>query len=168
LNKNVVIAVVVILLLALIGGAGYYLLTKEESEETEEQTEESTEDSDASEEEDTGPIPFSEVGEDIMDAKENYSKFTFENGEGTCLEQDFPLDLIYTSDNVIETEDGSYMEDWTSVDFMGNIRFDELPLSTGSASCRIETSTTSDTASVTCEVDEVEVCTAVFDLFAYE
>jgi hypothetical protein len=169
MNKTVIIGVVLFVVLLIAGALGYYLVTKDNTtDETTEQTEESTEDSVTDTEENTGPIPFSEVGINIMDAKEEYSKFTFVNGEGTCLDQGFPLDLIYTSENVIKTEDGSYAEDMTMVDFMGYIRFDELPLSTGSASCTIETSSSSDTADVTCEVDEEEVCTAVFDLFAYK
>lgn len=113
----------------------------------------------------TGPVPFSKVGKGIMDATDDYDYFSFENGTGTCMAQNFPTDLVYGPGNYVNTLDGTYSEDLTMVDFLGRIRFDSLPLSTGSAACMIETSSSSDTASVSCSVDEVEVCTATFDVF---
>lgn len=118
-------------------------------------------------EEESGPIAFSKVGKNIMDANKEY-KFTFENGEGSCMNQNFPTDLVYGPGNVVKTEDGKYTEDMTSADFMGNVRFDEVPLSTGSASCLIKTSTQKDTADLSCSVNDKEVCTATFDLFAHK
>lgn len=114
-----------------------------------------------------GPISFSKIGIGIMDAKEKYSYFSFENGSGTCMEQGFPTNMIYTSENIVKTADNTYIEDYTSVDFMGYISFDSVPLSTGSASCLFETSLDSDIAKVDCRVDEVSVCTATFDLFGH-
>lgn len=157
-------------LIALVGVGGYFLFIKDDEsadDNDSEQTTDSEETTEEEAEEPTGPIPFSQVGINIMDADE-YSYFTFVNGGGTCMDQNFPLDMIYTSENVMKTQDGSYAEDMTAVDFMGNIRFDGLPLSTGSASCTMETSTNSDEATVTCKVDEAEVCTAMFDVFAYK
>ncbi len=115
-----------------------------------------------------GSIPFSRIGKGILDAKEDFPTFKFENGTGTCMDQGFPNDMIYSSENIVMTEDGSYSEDYTAVDFLGNIRFDGLTLSSGSAACMFETSADSDNATVSCSVDEVEVCTASFQFNAYE
>ncbi len=165
--KKYIVAIVILILIALAGLFSYKLLTKEKDEKETENNKVQSEETNQSED-DNGPIPFSKVGKNIMDAKDDYDHFTFENGEGTCLDQGFPTDLIYTSKNVIKTKDDSYIENWTMVDFMGVIRFDELPLLTGSASCKIETHTNQDRADLTCTVDNVEVCTASFDVFAYK
>ncbi len=114
-----------------------------------------------------GPVPFSDVKNDIMDAKESWDFFTFETAKGTCMEQGFPTNMRYTSGNVMRTEDGTYLEDWTSVDFTGTIRFDDLPLSTGKAACVMKTISGEDFAKVTCSVDEKEVCTATFTVMAH-
>jgi hypothetical protein len=103
-----------------------------------------------------------------MDAREDFKYFAFENGAGTCMDQGFPTDLTYGPDNYISTMDGTYGEDYTGVDFMGNISFGGLLLSTGSAYCVMSTSSDSDTSSVSCSVDDVEVCTADFDLFGIQ
>ncbi|MDQ6985127.1 MAG: hypothetical protein Q9M91_01085 [Candidatus Dojkabacteria bacterium] len=184
------LALVSVLILAVVAVGGYFLMSdsddkdknedetqQEEREENDVENEEESEsesaDSDIDEiEEDAvvameGPVAFSEIGLGIMDAADVYAYFTFENGVGNCMDQGFPTDLVYDSENIVKTEDGSYSEDWTSVDFSGRIRFDALPLSTGDASCVIETSSVSDQADVTCSVEEVEVCTATFDIFGY-
>jgi hypothetical protein len=121
-------------------------------------------------EETTGPVPFAEVGDDIMDAKANYKLFRFLEGEGTCMEMGFPTNLVYAAPNMIKTEDESYVEDMTMVDFTGRISFNELPLSTGNVACEAKTNTGVTTVKVTCssgEGDEKkEVCTASFKLYA--
>lgn len=158
-----------------IAGGGIFLATRnnnqnENNSENQAQTQEDStpqveEVEEGEMQEETGPVPFSEIGEGIMDAKENFSYFTFENGEGSCMAQGFPTDLIYDSSNMIKTLDESYADEWTSVDFLGNIRFNNLPLSTGKAVCQFETSSESDSASVSCSVDEVDVCSATFEIF---
>lgn len=178
MNKNLVLVVALVAVVALAGG-GIFLATRNNqnsessntnnSENSTQREEDSMAQVEEVEEEEmveeTGPVPFSEIGEGILDAKENFSYFTFENGEGTCMAQGFPTDFIYDSENIAKTLDGSYADEWTAVDFLGNIRFSGLPLSTGSADCMIETSSASDMADVSCSVDEVEVCTASFEIF---
>jgi len=56
----------------------------------------------------------------------------------------------------------------TMVDFMVTIKFYEMPLSIGKAACVINTTTGEDLASLTCSVDEQEVCTAIFKIMAYK
>lgn len=145
--------------------------TQTEQSNTDTSQQDDTDTEDSSDEElvvATGPVAFSAIGKGILDAKDSYSYFSFENGQGTCMEQGFPTNMIYDSENIVKTEDDTYMEDYTSVDFLGNIRFDTLPLSTGSADCLFETSLDSDVANLNCSVNEVSVCTATFDLFAHE
>jgi|GEM_PF-5185414 len=113
------------------------------------------------------PIAFSKVGKGILDAKDDYSMFTFKNGVGSCLSQGFPTDLVYDSENIAKTLDGKFMDDaTTSVDFAGNIGFRGLKLTTGDANCVASTSSSSDKADVKCSVGTVEVCTVSFDFFA--
>ena len=116
-----------------------------------------------------GPIAFADVGTDIMDAMDTYKIFRFTLGEGTCMEQGFPTNLVYAAPNMIKTEDEKYFENMTSVDFTGRISFNELPLSTGSAACEVKTAIGVTTAQVTCFVGEgdakKEVCTASFKLY---
>lgn len=172
-----VVALVAVVALA---GGGIFLATRNNNQnlnatateekklmQTEETQESSAQDEEVIEEEEemSGPIAFSEIGKGIMDAREDFQYFTFENGAGTCMDQNFPKDLIYGPDNYISTMDGTYGYDYTGVDFLGNISFGNLPLSTGSAYCVMSTSSDSNIASVTCSVDDVEVCTADFDLF---
>lgn len=117
----------------------------------------------------TGPIAFADVGMDIMDAMDTYKIFRFTQGEGTCMEQGFPTNLVYAAPNMIKTEDEKYFENMTAVDFTGRISFNELPLSSGSAACEVKTATGVTTAQVTCYVGEgdakKEVCKASFKLY---
>jgi len=116
--------------------------------------------------EETGPIVFADVGKGIMDAKEDFDHFTFEEWEGTCVDQEFPTNIIYTSANMIKTVDEEYVEDLTSVDFTGRIRFDEVPLTSGAAECTIKTTSGVTKAELTCSVEEEEVCTATMKVYA--
>jgi len=118
----------------------------------------------------TGPVPFADINTDVMDAYESY-KISFTQGEGTCMDQGFPTNLVYgPKNNIIKTEDEKYVEDMTAVDFTGTIRFNQLPLSTGSASCVMKTVKGINTANLTCSVTEAEVekevCTSTFKLTA--
>lgn len=121
-------------------------------------------------EEPAGPVAFADVGKNIMDAKKDYKLFRFLEGEGTCMEMGFPTDLVYAAPNMIKTEDESYVEDMTMVDFTGRISFNELPLSTGNVACEAKTTTGVTTVKVTCTSGEgeekQEVCTASFKLYA--
>lgn len=116
-----------------------------------------------------GPVAFADVGKDIMDAMDEYKLFRFTEGEGTCMEQGFPTNLVYAAPNMIKTEDEKYFENMTSVDFTGRISFNELPLTTGSAACEVKTATGITTAQVTCFNGEgdakKEVCKASFKLY---
>jgi hypothetical protein len=113
-----------------------------------------------------GPVPFADINTDVMDAYSTY-KISFTQGEGTCMDQGFPTNLVYgPKNNIIKTEDEKYVEDMTAVDFTGTIRFDQLTLSTGSASCVMKTVKGINTANVTCSVAEKEVCIASFKLTA--
>ncbi len=173
MRKNILALFLILTLGTLtLSGCEFSFSTGDDEETPAEETEENTENSDDSEEESeeeseemSGPMPFSELGMGIMDAKDDY-KITFENGEGDCLDQGFPTDLVYGPGNVVKTEDGSYTEDWTSVDFTGTIRFDEVALDSGSAACAATTSSEAGTADITCSVDEEEVCSVTFELFA--
>ena len=118
----------------------------------------------------TGPVPFADINMDVMDAYAEY-KISFTKGEGNCMDQGFPTNLVYGPKiNVIKTEDEKYVEDMTAVDFTGTIRFDQVPLSTGSAACVVKTTVGISTANLTCSVKEGEVsnevCTATFKLTA--
>jgi hypothetical protein len=137
-------------------------------EQTENTAGDSTGNQTATENADTTAIPFSEVGVGIMTAKDDYKKFTFEEGTGTCLEMGYPKDMFYDSANVMMTEDGKYIENMTSVDFAGLIRFDDVPLNDGLAACKIQTTSKIDFANMTCSIDEVEVCTTTFKVFAHK
>lgn len=117
-------------------------------------------------EESKGPVPFADIDMDVMDAYSTY-KISFTQGEGTCMEQGFPVNLVYgPKNNIIKTEDEKYVEDMTAVDFTGTIRFDQVPLSTGGAACVMKTVQGINTANMTCSVEEKEVCTATFKLTA--
>ncbi|MFC1810717.1 hypothetical protein ACFLZH_04410 [Patescibacteria group bacterium] len=117
-----------------------------------------------------GPVAFAEVGLGLMDAADVYDLFTFEEGEGTCLDQGFPTNLTYTSDNVVKTADEEYVEDMTMIDFMGNLRFDEVPLEDGPAACKITATRGVTKVQLSCtrgEDDaEEEVCTGTFKMIA--
>lgn len=111
-------------------------------------------------------VPFADINTNIMDAYKTY-KISFTQGEGTCMDQGFPTNLVYgPKNNIIKTEDEKYVEDMTAVDFTGKIRFDRLTLSTGSAACVMKTVKGINTAVVTCSVAKKEVCTASFKLTA--
>jgi hypothetical protein len=164
--QDIFVAIVVIG--AFLIGA-YFLLTNASSDEDKntDDTEETNSKSSNEDEVAEGPVPFSEVNKGIMDAADDYEYFSFVNMQGTCLDQGFPANLIYDSANVVKTEDGSYVENLTAVDFLGQISFDELPLSTGSASCIIGTSAGVDNANVKCSVNGAEVCAATFEVLAH-
>ncbi|MFC1616575.1 hypothetical protein ACFL21_05510, partial [Patescibacteria group bacterium] len=138
---------------------------KEDADDT--TTDGDTVEEDAADEEPSGPVAFSEVGSGIMDAADTYAKFTFEDGKGDCYDQGFPTDLYYDSDNVVLTEDGSYQEDMTMIDFTGRITFDEVPLTDGKAECEISTSSGVDNATFNCKIDDAEVCTGNFKVYAH-
>lgn len=116
------------------------------------------------------PIPFAEVGNDIMDATKDYKLFRFLEGEGTCMEQGFPTNLVYASPNMIKTEDEKYVEDMTAVDFTGRISFNELPLGDTKVACDIKTIKGITTAQMTCYTgtgdEKKEQCTASFKVYA--
>lgn len=116
--------------------------------------------------ENKGPVPFSEVKKDIMTAKDTWDFFSFKDGKGTCLDQGFPINMIYTSANVMKTGDDAYIEDLTMVDFTGRIRFDGVKLTTGNAACEMKTITGEDAANLSCKVNDKEVCAATFKVFA--
>lgn len=117
-----------------------------------------------------GPVAFAEVGLGLMDAADVYDLFTFEEGEGTCLDQGFPTNLTYTSDNIVKTADEEYVEDMTMIDFMGNLRFDEVPLTGGPAACKITATRGVTKVQLSCSMGEddaeKEVCTATFNMIA--
>ena len=114
-----------------------------------------------------GPVAFAEVGLGLMDAADVYDLFTFEEGEGTCLDQGFPTNLTYTSDNVVKTADEEYVEDMTMIDFMGNLRFDEVPLEGGPAACKITATRGVTKVQLSCTDEaEEEVCTGTFNMIA--
>lgn len=125
-----------------------------------------------------GPVAFSTVGKGLMSAKfdntENptgYTTFDFTNGTGTCVDEGL-TDFSYTNKNdfgyfAIVKNDGSYAEKWTSLDFTGEILFNDFPLTSGVATkCSILTERGSDTASATCMRDDKPVCTANYTLTA--
>jgi uncharacterized protein (UPF0333 family) len=175
-SKSPLILGAVLILVVIVGGV-FFLSnnnteTKKESQTNEtvmesSEVEKDTNNVDATENKDmeTGPVPFSKIGKGIMDANNLYDYFSFENGKGTCMDQNFPTNIVYGPGNYMNTLDGKYGDNMTMVDFMGQIRFKNLPLSTGSASCVMKTSSKSDTATVSCSVDQAEVCTATFDVF---
>lgn len=116
-------------------------------------------------------IPFAEVENDIMSAKKDYKLFRFTEPEGTCMEMDFPENLIYKSTNRIMTEDESYFDQMTSVDFTGLIRFKQVPLADDVvAHCTIKTTRGINTANLVCKTgegeEETEVCTGTFKVVA--
>lgn len=168
------VAVVLVLVLAVVGAVVY--MGRDDSSKNEDEKTSEKENNDSTQEEstmdeqeetvDNSPVAFSKIGKGILDATEDFSYFTFENGTGSCMDQGFPTDLVYDSENIVKAMNGAYMDDaTTSVDFLGNIGFRGLPLTSGSAYCIASTSTTSDKAEVRCLVNEVEVCTASFDFF---
>lgn len=176
MNKTSLVIISVLVIVAIAAGAFFIInrnnTQKVESErisqtDTQKETPEAVvEEKEVGEEK--SPIAFSKIGKGIMDAKEIYSYFSFENGAGTCMDQGFPTNMIYTSENIAKTSDDKYIEDYTAVDFLGNVRFDNLPLTTGAAACVFETSLDSDVAKLDCTVNEVSVCTATFDLFGHK
>lgn len=115
-------------------------------------------------------VPFADIGDDIMDAKKNYSLFKFTEPEGTCMEMGFPENLVYKSTNMIMSEDEKYFDQGTSVDFTGMIRFRDVPLTDGNAKCSIKTTKGINTANLSCKITEgdkeTEVCTGSFKVIA--
>lgn len=122
----------------------------------------------------SGPVAFADVDMGLMDAGDEYSLFTFEEGAGTCLDMGFPTDLVWDSkNNVVKTKDESYVEDWTSIDFAGNLRFDEVSLGDKSVACVIKATSGVTTANLTCseesedeDVEDIEVCTGTLKVYA--
>jgi hypothetical protein len=117
----------------------------------------------------TGPVAFADVKMGIMDATKDYKLFRFLKGEGTCLEQGFPTNLVYAAPNMIKTEDEKYVEDMTMVDFTGRISFNKLPLKSGKVACSIKTVQGVTTAQLVCTTGEgdakKEVCTGSFKVY---
>ena len=116
-------------------------------------------------------VPFADVEKDIMSAKKEYKLFRFMEPEGTCMEMDFPENLIYKSTNRIMTEDESYFDQMTSVDFTGLIRFKAVPLANDVvANCTIKTTSGINTANLVCKTgegeEETEVCTGTYKVVA--
>ncbi len=120
--------------------------------------------------EEVSSVPFADLQDDIMDAKENYKLFRFTEPEGTCMEMGFPENLVYKSTNMIMTEDEKYFDQGTSVDFTGMIRFRDVPLTEGKANCSIKTTTGINTANLSCKMaegdTETEICTGSFKVIA--
>ena len=113
--------------------------------------------------------PFAEVGKGIMDAKEDFKYFAFEEGTGDCLDKEnFPTNLIYTKDNMIKTSDNNFGDDYTSVTAGGYINFKGIPLKSGKAACEVKALRSTGKGEVTCSIDEKPICTAIFTLFGYK
>ena len=129
---------------------------------------------------DPSAIPFSQVGASVFysrvghteDGSQGFSKFTFENGSGTCFDmglKDFSLmfdpKLNYFA---LESNDGSYVDPLTALFDTGEVTFANFPLSSGPADeCIIYTEVWQDKTNVICEdVDKNEICKATYDLFA--
>ncbi len=121
--------------------------------------------------EEVSSLPFADVEKDIMSAAKEYKLFRFTEPEGTCMEMDFPENLIYKSTNRIMTEDESYFDQMTMVDFTGLIRFKEVPLTNDVvAHCTIKTTSGINMANLVCKTGEgeaeTEVCTGTFKVVA--
>jgi len=122
-------------------------------------------------EEVTGPVPFSEIDMDIMDASDVYS-ITFAEGEGDCIDKGFPAEFMYT-DSIVKTEDESLLDDWVSVDFTGRLSLIEFDIDEVEANCSVKTTTGANKAVLTCSVDaeeegadDKELCTGTFKMTA--
>jgi len=133
---------------------------------------------------DTGPIPFSELNDTVMSTKESYdnldgySKYTFENGEGDCVDQGL-TEFAYHMDEdlgyfIVSSDSASYREELAYLDFTGNVRFKAFTLPSDEATCNAKAVAGSDDAETECyipETDEQEkqvLCTATYKVFAHK
>jgi len=117
-------------------------------------------------------VPFADLNMDLMSANDTktYKLYRFKEMEGSCVDQGFPTNMIYKSTNMVMTEDEKYADDWTSLDFAGNLRFKNVPLTGGPASCHLKTTKGLTTANLSCSVKEgetdKEICTGSVKLYA--
>lgn len=144
-------------------------VTLEESNTSQENNNQQTEVNDTN----NGPssVAFAELEQDILSAAKEFKLFRFTEPEGTCMEMGFPENLVYMSTNRIQTEDESYFDQSTIIDFTGLIRFKGVPLNDDvNASCKIKTTRGINTANLTCSTlegeEETEVCTGSFKIVA--
>ncbi|MDP3970549.1 MAG: hypothetical protein Q8P90_02515 [bacterium] len=117
-------------------------------------------------------IPFSEVGDNMLDAASSdmYSEFEFVNGTGTCVDQGLP-EFSYIDDPdlgyfIVESKDKTYQETWASLSFTGYLSFSEVPLTDGPADCTAISEFEKDEATVTCSIEEEDICEATFEVNA--
>lgn len=114
------------------------------------------------------PIAFSEVNQNILDAKETYGEFLFDQGVGTCVdEQGFADSFSYLEDEelgyfVLHTTDGEFVQNTVMATFVNYLEFDEVPLTDGEATCGFKIEFGTDEGTMTCTIDEEEVCTATY------
>jgi len=128
-----------------------------------------------------GEVPFAEVGQSVMSSKfdqrtneEGYTSYDFRDGEGTCFDDEgFMDEFAYYLDEDLGyfvSGGGDYTEKFTSLDFIGHIRFSDVPLTSGPAKCNITATSGENTAELECTRSEgeevVDVCTGTFQVFA--
>lgn len=173
MQKRFALFVTALMAVVLVGaGCSTTETTDTTTNETAEVTEETTE----VVEEVTGPVAFSEVGESMLSSKfdsdtpEGYTSYDFTEGTGTCVDQGL-TEFSYLQDEelgyfVVTADVLEYQEDLAGLSFMGHLNFDEVPLGDQSAKCQAKSETGNDEATLTCTVDEVEVCTGTYMVYA--
>ncbi|PKL36672.1 hypothetical protein CVV38_02085 [Candidatus Peregrinibacteria bacterium HGW-Peregrinibacteria-1] len=128
-------------------------------------------------------VAFSTLNKGVMDSKyysstnpNGYKEFWLKEGAGTCVDQGLAAEIGYVQDeelgySVVVNGDGTYKETLASLDFMGNIGFGDVELTEGMARCQAKTTSGSDSATVSCDVEQedgsyLEVCTAEYTVTA--
>lgn len=118
----------------------------------------------------SGPVAYSEVDMGFLDAMDVYSEFTFESGSGDCVDQGFFSEFKFVEvpegGFVVRDADETYEDDFAVASAFGTLGFDEVPIGDQVADCVADIPYQEDISTVTCTVDDVEICTADFNLVA--
>lgn len=123
-------------------------------------------------------VPFSELNDSISNTQkikeinpEGYTVYKFREGSGECVNKGVYKELNYIYDlnleyQVMRSEDRKYFDQYVTLDFNGNLRFDGVPVTDGALDCTMKTEVGSDTALLTCTLEGEEYCTGNYKVWA--
>lgn len=113
------------------------------------------------------PVVFSTLTKNILESKDDYKEFRFQEGTGTCITQGFSESFSYLEDAglgyfIVNTADESYKDAWVSATAANYIYIDKVPLTGGEAECYVHAPKGSDTITLNCGPEETPICDATF------